>query len=40
MRRSVETYLLFLLLAVTCAVWIVYARHSEGGLGRAPASSG
>ena len=38
MRRSVETYLLFLLLAVTGAVWIVYARHSEGGLGRAPAS--
>ncbi len=38
MRRSVETYLLFLLLAVTCAVWIVYARHSDRGLGRAPTS--
>jgi MacB-like periplasmic core domain len=37
-RRSLETYLLFLLLAVTCAVWIVYARHSERGLGRAPTS--
>jgi hypothetical protein len=38
MRRSVETYLSFLLLAVTCAVWIVYARHSNRGLARAPAS--
>jgi len=37
-RRSVETYLLFLLLAVTCAVWIVYARHFDRGLGRAPTS--
>jgi len=37
-HRSIETYLLFLLLAVTCAVWIVYARHSDRGLGRAPAS--
>ena len=36
MRRSMEMYLLFLLLTVTCAVWIVYARHSDGGLGRAP----
>ncbi len=35
-RHSVETYLLFLLLAVTCAVWIVYARRSEGGLGELP----
>ena len=38
MRRSVETYLSFLLLAVTCAVWIVYVRHSDRGLGQAPAS--
>ena len=38
MRRSVETYLSFLLLAVTCAVWIVYMRHSDRGLGRPPAS--
>jgi len=38
MRHSVETYLLFLLLAVTCAVWIVYARHSDGGWGRPPAT--
>ncbi len=36
MRRSVETYLSFLLLAISCAVWIVYARHSDGGLGRPP----
>ena len=35
-RRAIETYLLFLLLAVTCAVWIVYARHAGRGLGRAP----
>ena len=38
MRRSVETYLSFLLLAVTCAVWIVYVRHSAHGLGQAPTS--
>jgi hypothetical protein len=38
MRSSAETYLLFLLLAVTCAVWIVYARHSDGGLGHPPAA--
>jgi hypothetical protein len=38
MRRSAETYLLFLLLAVTCAVWIVYARSSNRGWGAPPAS--
>jgi hypothetical protein len=36
MRRSVETYLSFLLLTISCAVWIVYARHADGGLGRPP----
>src|SRR5271157_697318 len=40
MRRSVETYLSFLLLAVSCAVWIVYARNSGSGIGRAPAALG
>ena len=40
MRRSVETYLSFLLLAVSCAVWIVYARNSDSGFGRAPATLG
>jgi MacB-like periplasmic core domain len=38
MRGSIETYLAFLLLAVTCAVWIVCARHSDGGLGRPPST--
>ncbi len=38
MRRSVGTYLLFLLLAVTCAAWIVYARSSNRGWGQPPAS--
>lgn len=38
MLRSIETYLLFLLLAVTCAVWIVYARNSNRGPGQPPAS--
>jgi hypothetical protein len=38
MRRSVETYLLLLLVAVTCAVWIVYARNSNRGPGQPPAS--
>jgi MacB-like periplasmic core domain len=38
MRRSVETYLLLLLAAVTCAVWIVYARNSNRGPGQPPAS--
>jgi len=38
MRRSVETYLLLLLAAMTCAVWIVYARNSNRGPGQPPAS--
>jgi MacB-like periplasmic core domain len=38
MRRSIETYLLFFLLAVTSAVWIVYAGQSGRGLGLPPAS--
>ena len=38
MRHWVETYLSFLLLAVSCAVWIVYMRHSARGLGQAPTS--
>jgi len=37
MRRYVSTYLLFVLLAMACAVLIVYA-HSGGGVGRAPLS--
>jgi MacB-like periplasmic core domain len=37
MRRSVQTYLLLLLVAVTCAVWIVYARNSSRGPGQPPA---
>jgi hypothetical protein len=37
MRRYVATYLLFVLLAMACAVLIVYAR-SRGGVGRAPLS--
>jgi len=39
MRRSVETYLLFLLLAVSCAACVVYVRESDG-LGLPPASLG
>jgi len=38
MRRSVETYFLFLLLAVTCAVWIVYMRNPGHGPGRPAAT--
>jgi MacB-like periplasmic core domain len=38
MRRSVETYLLLLLVAVTCAVWLVYARNSNRGPGQPPES--
>ena len=38
MRRSVQTYLLLLLAAVTCAVWIVYARNSSRGPGQPPAT--
>ncbi len=38
MRRSVETYMAFLLLAMSCAVWIVYARNSNRGPGQPPAS--
>ena len=37
MRRYVSSYLLFVLLAMACAVLIVYAR-SGGGVGRAPLS--
>jgi hypothetical protein len=37
-RRSAQTHLLLLLLAVTCAVWIVYARNSGRGPRQAPAS--
>jgi len=37
MRRSIEMYLLLLLAAVTCAVWIVYARNSNHGPGQPPA---
>jgi len=38
MLRSLKTHLLLLLLAVTCAVWIVYARNSNRGRGQPPAS--
>jgi len=35
-RRIIQTYSLFFLLAVTCAVWIVYMRRPEGCLTGAP----
>jgi Zn-dependent protease with chaperone function len=38
MRQTMGLYVLFVLLAVTCAAWIVYTRCSGGSLGRVAAS--
>jgi hypothetical protein len=37
-QQTVESYLSFLLLAITCSVWIVYMRRPNGTLAAAPAS--
>jgi hypothetical protein len=40
MRRTLVSYVLFLMLAIASAVAIVYARRQGAGLGRAPLSLG